>query len=166
MCDDLRIDERVIGIAVAIDRALEAVIRMVHDADRRDGRTVRRKRREREERLLQKMRRPLRRIRRTAAADCKDHVRLADLRDPRQRLCIFKSRVIPVLEAAEKLDLPFDRLADQRLRRRSRLLTAHNDRRLAIVQADIRDGIICIDPDREMREKCTFHRSSFLYTHR
>ena len=97
---------------------------MVHDADRRDGRTVRRKRREREERLLQKMRRPLRRIRRTAAADCKNHVRLADLRDPRQRLCIFKSRVIPVLEAAEKLDLPFDRLADQRLRCRSRLLTA------------------------------------------
>lgn len=76
---------------------------------------------------------PFRRIRRTAAADCKDHVRLADLRDPRQRLCIFKSRVIPVLEAAEKLDLPFDRLADQRLRCRSRLLTAHNDRRLAIV---------------------------------
>ena len=80
-----------------------------------------------------KMRRPFRRIRRAAAADCKNHVRLADLRDPRQRLCIFKSRIIAVLETAEDFNMPFTGLANQRLCCRSRLLTAHNDCRLAVV---------------------------------
>ena len=99
----------------------------------------------------------------TAVTDAQFDASVGNVKSGFFRRCVAH---FAVSVAAEKLDLPFDRLADQRLRCRSRLLTANNDRRLAIVQADIRDGIICIDPDREMREKCTFHRSSFLYTHK
>ena len=133
MGDDFRIDEGVVGVAFSVNGALEAVVRVVHDAHCRHGCAVRCESRKCEEWLLQKVGRPLGRVHRAPAADSENHVGFFYFRDFRQGLCVFKRGIVAILEAAQDFDLPFANLANEWLRRCARLHAADDHRRLAIV---------------------------------
>ena len=103
------------------------------------------------------MGRPLGGIGGPSAANRKNHIRLLDFRDLRQRLGVFKRGIVAIEETPQDLDVPFASLTNQRLCSSPGLVAAHNDRGLAIIATNRRNGIIGIDADSEMREKCAIH---------
>ena len=137
MCDDFRIDEGVPCTAFSVNGAFEAVIRVVHDADGSDGGAVGCERRECEDRFLQEVRSPFAGVGRAAAADGENHV---------------------VEEGSGDVDLSADCFSDQRFSGDSGLGAADDDSGFSIFAANIRNLVIGIAADGEVRKIRTIHK--------
>ena len=151
MCDDFRIDEGVPCTAFSVNGAFEAVIRVVHDADGSDGGAVGCERRECEDRFLQEVRSPFAGVGRAAAADGENHVGFLDFRD----LC---QSFGAVEEGSGDVDLSADCFSDQRFSGDSGLGAADDDSGFSIFAANIRNLVIGIAADGEVRKIRTIHK--------
>ena len=158
VCDDFRIDEGVPCTAFSVNGAFEAVIRVVHDADGSDGGAVGCERRECEDRFLQEVRSPFAGVGRAAAADGENHVGFLDFRDLCQSFGVFKCSVVAVEEGSGDVDLSADCFSDQRFSGDSGLGAADDDSGFSIFAANIRNLVIGIAADGEVRKIRTIHK--------
>lgn len=173
MEDDFRIDEGMVRRALPVPHLAERAVQVVDDAHRRDGGAVRAERGEGEDGLIHVFRGNLCRVHCPAAADGKDHVRLLDFGDLRQRFRRFKGAVVAVLERTEDVKFPFAGFAEGRFRRGAGFLPADDDRGLAESAADGRHGVIGVRADGVAGEELIRHtltpfrklmqRKHFLY---